>query len=104
MQQPVYDNFYNSAPCSNGDIRLVGGTVLNEGRVEVCMDSEWGTVCDDSWGTTDATVVCRQLGYSDSGTSQFKLLQTIVPSPYRLWSLCVSACLAEMVALCEAVH
>ena len=60
----------STAPCSTGDIRLIGANVPNEGRVEICMNNEWGTVCDDSWGTPDATVVCRQLGYSDSGKSQ----------------------------------
>ena len=53
--------------CNNGDIRLVGGTSALEGRVEVCDDHAWGTVCDDFWGSTDAGVACVQLGYQRSG-------------------------------------
>lgn len=50
----------------NGNIRLMGGANVTEGRVEICIDSEWGTVCDQTWGLTDARVVCRQLGAPDT--------------------------------------
>ncbi|XP_063955706.1 deleted in malignant brain tumors 1 protein-like isoform X2 [Lytechinus pictus] len=49
---------------SDGDIRLANGSRPHEGRVEIYHDSQWGTICDDGWTGTDASVVCRQLGYS----------------------------------------
>ena len=66
-----------AAPCTNGQLQLAGGNIANEGRVEICMNNEWGTVCDDSWGKTDAAVVCRQLGFSTQGLKYHRVLKGI---------------------------
>ncbi len=52
---------------SSGDLRLIdlsGSAGGSSGRLEVYYSGEWGTVCDDSFGSDDAEVACRELGYT----------------------------------------
>ena len=58
--------------CNNGDIRLANGSSEREGRVEMCYDNVYGTVCDDGWGLLDAQVVCRYLNFTDAGAALYK--------------------------------
>ena len=60
-----------SSSCENGDVRLVGGSAANQGRVEMCYNNVWGSVCADNgqWTQAEASVVCQQLGYNLTETS-----------------------------------
>ena len=51
--------------CTNGSTRLNGGTL--RGRVEVCINRTWWSICPNSWSYSEASVVCRQLGFSEYG-------------------------------------
>jgi deleted-in-malignant-brain-tumors protein 1 len=58
--------------CSDGELRLMGGSTENQGRVEVCINNLWGTICYSSswynyWDINDARVVCRNLGHQELG-------------------------------------
>ena len=53
--------------CTDGEVRLVDGSGPHEGRVEVCINEAWGTVCSNGWSNTDANVVCKQLGHLPIG-------------------------------------
>ena len=70
----------NAVSCRNGDIRLADGGNEAEGRVEICSNSRWGTVCDRRWTENATAVACKHLGYSEIVGGEFK--KTVLHSAY----------------------
>ena len=70
--------------CSNGETRIRGDK-MTEGRVEVCVGGEWGTVCSRGWGYHEAAIVCRQQGFNAQGESAQQRVIS-VRSPYLVIS------------------
>ena len=69
--------------CREGSIRLAGGRNSLEGRVEVCHDGVWGSVCNTRWSTGEALIACRQLGHSETGQNIIQQCQNYhLPSFY----------------------
>lgn len=64
--------------CTNNALRMIrsqtGTPFNNRGRIEICSGGQWGTICDDGWGTNDAKVACAQLGFSKNSTKTLQLL------------------------------
>ena len=64
-----------SAPCVEGEVQLIGNSGYSSfGRVEVCRDSTWGSVCGQRATFQDASVVCRQLGFSPHGMHAWDII------------------------------
>ena len=63
IMHSVLSYIHTFKDCADGDVRLAGGNIT-AGRIELCFNATWGTVCDDLWGVEAAKVVCRQLGLS----------------------------------------
>ena len=77
-----FSDINSNISCTNGDVRLAGGLLVNQGRVEICYQNQWGTVCHDFWSENDARVVCRQLGYSPQGLIYLSVIYVALHSSY----------------------
>lgn len=60
-EETIYSN------CSDGELRLGGKLTATSGRLEVCYNRAWGTVCNYGWGINDLRVACHQLGFQPYG-------------------------------------
>lgn len=62
-----------SSNCQEGDVRLVNGSFTTEGRVEVCSNGIWGSICSTKFTAIDAYVICKELGYGLIGEKSLVL-------------------------------
>ena len=53
--------------CTDGSVRLVGGSNQYEGTVEICYSGLWGMIGSLNWGASEAQVTCYQLGFGLTG-------------------------------------
>lgn len=53
--------------CTHGEVRLTDGTNVREGRVEICVNNVWGTVCSTQFSNRDASVICAQMNFNREG-------------------------------------
>ena len=60
--------------CTMGEVRLNGSSVL-EGRVEICVNNAWGTICSNRFSSSDSEVICRSLGYPFIDSYSIPLLE-----------------------------
>ena len=73
--------------CANGDVLLVNGSVPSEGRVEICHDNIYGTVCDDRWDKLDAQVICAQAGFASN--SEFQIFTPAETNGIEICNACI---------------
>ena len=81
-------NGLDNSSCANGDLRLVNGSSSMEGRVEICYNSSYHTICDDFWDNLDAAVVCRHLGFNQS-PGMYVNISNIITSSFQYY--CINA-------------
>ena len=74
-------NHIESSNCKEGAVRLVNGSTQQSGRLEVCTNNIWGSVCGDGFDVTDAHVVCRELGLGISGTQIVDIVKILIVEP-----------------------
>jgi len=85
--------FLNAAPstvrnCTHGQARLTGGSNVRQGRLEICINGAWGSVCSTSFFDDDASVACVQMNFERKGVCvMYEKYPCVIP----FLCLCVGA-------------
>lgn len=74
------DSDVTETNCSNGEVRLVDHLqTVRDGRVEMCFNRVWGTVCRNQFHRSDAEVVCSQLSFNREGNTHLPHWKIWIP-------------------------
>ena len=76
-------------------MRLRGSSVDYAGRVEICVERTWTSICDKSWDFLDSQVVCRDLGYSPYGMKTNPALTKLYRYAFVLGAISIDNCYNE---------
>ena len=60
----------------------------SEGRVEFCQSDQWKTVCGNNWSSSEAQVVCKQLGYGHQGANIMPACNAVINSYVLMDMVC----------------
>lgn len=77
------------ADCQHGEVRLVDGPNVREGKVEVCINNAWGSVCSTRFGADDAAVLCLSGEFAREGVVLLisHTYTCLSRSNYKNWTL-----------------
>ena len=67
------------------------------GRIEICVNATWGTICSDFWENMDASVICKQLGYSEYGLFSSS-------HAYNMHGCAIIVCMLTAVVVCTICY
>ncbi len=80
--------YYFLESCSSeGAIRLKDGVTAREGRLEICLNKYWGSVCNRGWTQDNGLVACRQAGFETLRKSNYRSLINFIDFVYLIISL-----------------
>lgn len=83
--------------CEHGLVRLDSEVPVGlSGTVQLCVDGVWTGVCGEGWSALEASVVCRELGYSEYS----KHIHTLAKLSLLLSLLFLLLLFANVVGVC----